>query len=266
MSLQPGTGELNAQLKCKPCKDFSLKLGPSLSPQGWALQATCTKAFPDGPTKLHWALRVRRRSLSLRLTLCRGGLRFNFPLELWPEAAGPLPVSELGLALAVWAVPPLGLRVLRGCWLAANSWLQAWRKTSTASAVVDEAEPAEAEEEAGGEAEEQRRLVAGEAQRRRSEEASVRGLEILSARYGDPALVAAPGPPGPGVVDVTDCLMAKVRRSRLAVSSAPKSTLLGFRDPRGASALEPPALCVRYRFGPGEYSRVFGDEEPVLLP
>jgi len=274
LSLQPGAREISAQLKCKPCKDFSLKLGPSLSPQGWALQATCTKAFHEGLTKLHWALRVRRRGLSLRLLVSRGGLRFNFPLELWPEASGPLPASELCLALALWAAPPLGIRALHSCWLAGRDLLRSWRGDLPAKEARRAAEAealAAAEATAAEEAaalEEQRRLVAGEAARRRAEEVAVRGLEILSARYGDPALVAAPGPPGPGVLDVTDCVMAKVRGSQLCISAAPKASLLGFGAPRpGApAAAGPPALHVRYLFGATEHSRLFGETEAVLLP
>lgn len=96
---------------------------------------------------------------------------------------------------------------------------------------------------------------------------AVAGLAVLAARYGDPDLAGVEGG-GAGVVDVTDCLMARVRNSRLHLSNAPKSTLLGFVDPRPAAQAQerPPVLFIRYRFGQTERERVFGDTDVVLLP
>lgn len=284
ISFQPGDGELTTQLKYKPSKDFSFKLGPSLSAQGWGLQATCTKVFADGLTKLHWAIRLRARSVSLRLTLCRCGLRFAFPLELWPEAAGPLPVRELGLALVLWTAAPASLQLLQ--WLtrvghcAASNLLLANEARTPPPPPQDDKLGSCAKETEGATPDmselaataadiacEQRLLIAGEAERRRSEEVARRGLEILAARYGDRDYVALEE--GCKILDVSNCLMARVRRSRLHLSGTSKGTLPGFYDPRGVGSCEgqaAPVLFIRYRFGGVEREQTFGDLEPVLLP
>lgn len=279
ISFQPGDGELTTQLKYKPSKDFSFKLGPSLSAQGWGLQATCTKAFADGLTKLHWAIRLRPRSVSLRLTFCRCGLRFAFPLELWPEAAGPLPARELGLALVLWTAPPASLRLFQ--WLArvghraASSlrWANEEDKFGSGAKETEEGASPDVSEQAAttaAMATEQRRLIASEAERRRSEEVARRGLEILAARYGDRDYVSLEDSNGGcRVVDVSNCLMARVRHSRLHLSGTSKGTLPGFHDPRGTAICEgqaAPVLFIRYRFGGVEREQTFGDLEPVLLP
>jgi len=283
ISFQPGDGELTTQFKYKPSKDFSFKLGPSLSVQGWGLHATCTKAFADGLTKLHWVIRVRARSVSLRLTFCRCGLRFAFPLELWPEAAGPLPAKELGLALLLWTAPPVSLRFFQ--WLTRVGYhvvkklLQASEEDQLgngASKTEEGASPdaRELAATAAAIAGEQRRLIAGEAERRRNEEVARRGLEILTARYGDRNFVSLEDSNGGcRAVDVSNCLMARVRHSRLHLSGSSKSTLPGFYHPHDAERSEgqaahqaAPVLFIRYRFGGIEREQTFGDLEPVLLP
>mmetsp|Transcript_132535 Transcript_132535/g.264495 ORF Transcript_132535/g.264495 Transcript_132535/m.264495 type:complete len:576 (+) Transcript_132535:56-1783(+) len=278
ISFQPGDGELTTQLKYKPSKDFSFKLGPSLSAHGWGLQATCTKAFTDGLTKLHWVIRLRARSVSLRLTFCRCGLRFAFPIELWPEVAGPLPARELGLALLLWTAPPASLRLLQ--WLtrvghhAASNFLRASKEDKLGSGARESGEGgfpdvSEMAATAAAMASEQRRLIASEAERRRSEEVARRGLEILAARYGDRNDVALKDSNGGcRVVDVSNSLMARVRHSRLHLSGTSKSTLPGFYNPRGTEGCEDqaPVLYIHYRFGGIEREQTFGDLEPVLLP
>ncbi|CAE8695518.1 unnamed protein product, partial [Polarella glacialis] len=71
LNLEEGTGDVGVQLKYKPVKGFSLKLAPSVSSRGWAVQATCSKSARDGLSKLHWALQVRQ----LR-SRCYGRLMF----------------------------------------------------------------------------------------------------------------------------------------------------------------------------------------------
>merc|ERR1712085_99937 len=104
------------------------------------------------------------------------------------------------------------------------------------------------------------------------------GLEIVRALHGRASAFAGGTAPAEaavsksGVLDVTTCLMAKVRRSRLSISDTSKASLMGFTDPGPADgrnqtdAEEARALYVQYRFGGVEHSRVFGDREAVLLP
>jgi len=270
LTMRPqGDGELSLQAKFKPAEDFSLRIAPSISPRGWAITVTCTKAFRDGLTKLQWALRVRRRSACVRLSLQRAGLRFVVPIDIWPETAGPLPAQELALALALWTLPPLGLRLIRELWLAGKSW-RAFRQTEPGTAKdpgCDEAESAKAAAAAAAQAsvaaaKEQRRLVSGEAARRRGEEELRQGLVILRAAYGDAEHVEDLDNRINSVIDVTDCLMAKVRQSQLHLSDAPKSSLLGFHEISGS----PSVLRIHYRYGRTEHTRTFKDKEPVLLP
>mmetsp|Transcript_158799 Transcript_158799/g.509044 ORF Transcript_158799/g.509044 Transcript_158799/m.509044 type:complete len:598 (+) Transcript_158799:119-1912(+) len=291
LNLQTGGGELGAQIKYKATRDFALKLQPSLSQNGWVVQVTCTKVVADDClTKLHWILRLRRRNAQVRLTLARAGLRFSMPIELWPDMAGPLPPADYAVVLAIWALPPLFLRLgwllfrgvrhfFRSKGAAASSDGGAADGFGAGGASAGAARAGEGDGEvdvgaiAAAEAQEQRRLVEREAARCRSREEGARGLEILRACYGEAAAAAsaAAGAPlraagaGPGAaVDVTDCLMAKVRQSRLYISDAPKYTLLGFYNPsQGGSA---PVLHIRYRFGGVEHERTFGDTEIVLLP
>lgn len=285
MTIQPGGAELGAQIKVKPSRDFSLKLAPTISQRGWALQVTCTKVVDaERLTKLQWVLRVRRRSLLLRLNLCRSGLRFSFPLELWPETGGKVPPVELAVALVVWGAAPL---VARGLSLSGQSLLQFLRRhgalrrtmngglgSSPKEAAQEEAEAALVADQraaaaaAAAAAREQRQLIEREALRKRSSEEAQHGLVILQARYGDPELVEGAGPDeatgvGVGVIDVTECLMARVSLSRLQISETPKASLLGFCNPRGRGSC---ALHIRYRFGGMEYARTFGDTEAVVLP
>lgn len=211
-------------------------------------------AFPSG-------------NVSLRLTVFRAGLRFAFPIELWPEAAGPLTLSEFGLAVAIWATPPLVLRLLRALGQAVIEATQGSSNTpevavdpgSSQSCAADRPSVA-----AAAAAREQQKLVAQEALRRRTEEAAHRGLEIVWAKYGDPKYVAEKGASCEGMVDVTDCIMAKVRQSQLHISNAPKSSLFGFYDPSDGAGS--PVLQICYRFGGVEYTHVFGNTEAVVLP
>lgn len=296
LRLQPGTGELGLQAKVKPSRDFSLTLAPALSARGWALNLDCSKKAADGLTKLHWVLNVRQRGLSLRFAVSRTGLRFAFPIELWPESAGPLPLQELSFAIALWALPPLVLRLVASLVVAVcrteaasstaeNAGSDDMGASATSAGGVALARGAAAAE-AESAAEEQRRLLAPVATRRRIEEAAQHGLEIICARYGDPQCV--PEAPvggaqleansarrriGYGAVDVTDCLMAKVRNSRLHLSDASKASLIGFHDLCGAgvsgtsdAAPVDPVLYVRYRFGGVEHTQTFQDTEAVSLP
>jgi len=186
LRLQPGTGEIGFQAKLKPSKDFSLTMCPAISPKGWLLTLDCSKSMRDGLSKLHWVLRLSRNSVSLRLGLSRAGLRFAVPLELWPESAGPLPLPELCLAVALWALPPLVLRLaVTGGSVLLGRWGGGY-KVGLASASSSSA-PATA---AAAAAEEQRQLLAPTALRRRQEEAARGGLEILCGRYGHPRHVA----------------------------------------------------------------------------
>lgn len=294
LHLRPGGGELGLVLKHKPDQGFSVKLEPSITSRGFTVQATCATAFRDGLTKLRWSLRLRQRHIQLRLALHRAGLRFVLPLDLWPESAGTVPPRELCLALVLWLLPPLGCRALCALWRAlppgepsppagaaaagavpcapgAPGAPPGPRPPEDATAAVESAAAAEAGQAEQDKAARQRRLVEREAARRRGEEAAQHGLEILCARYGAAGRVGASGTgPPAGVIDVTDCLMSKVRRSRLVISDTPKSSLLGFCDPRAggadASRRVPLALFVRYRFGGAEHERTFGDTEPMLLP
>lgn len=289
VNLQPGAGDVGAQLKYKPSKDFSMKLAPSLSHRGWTMQVTCTKVLDASAlTKLHWILRVRRRSVQVRLTLCRTGLRFSLPLDLWPESAGPLPLGELAILTAFWVAPPMVLNLLQTLGRGVYRAVQARRPKSSEAASKGQQEAPGSSGEPGGDpgqaeqvhsvglhshqavmatAREQRQLVEREAARRRSSEVAQRGLEVTSAMYGDPAHVASPGAAAaPGVIDVTDCLMARVRQSRLHISGAPKSSLLGFCNPVPGRTGRSPLLHIRYRFGGIEYARTFGDTDVVVLP
>lgn len=249
--LQPDSGELGVMFKYKPVKGFSLKLCPTISTrQGLGLQVTCTKASRDTLSKLHWALQVRHASLGLRLTLCRCGLRFVMPLELWSEASGPLSTPDLALALAIWAVPPFILSVLRAGWLAMHGWVKdLWSKESPASA---ENGSSDVQEDVSA----QRQVLSPEATKRRREEEAINGLVILEAHYGG---VSGDAPE----IDVTECLMARVRQSQLQLSNTPKSTLLGFgRHEAGGAA----RLTIQYRFGGQIYTRSFGETDVVILP
>lgn len=292
LDLQPGVGDLAVQLKYKPSQGFSVKVAPSVSQRGWALLVTCTKVVDtQGLTKLYWVLRVRRRSLLVRLGIRRSGLRFSLPLELWPEAAGPLPLQEAALLATFWVVPPVALRLLRLGLLHYFRWPRARSRVAGGDGGKETGEPCAAEEAtaAAGEqqaeaaaaaaAAEQRRLVEREATRRRVAEAASQGLEIVWAKYGDLSLAVKEGPAELGVIDVTGCLMAKVRESRLLISDRPKSALLGFcvppPRPLPASAggvtaqscqLRARVLHVVYRFGGAIHARTFGDTEAVVLP
>lgn len=262
LSMAEDQGELGFQLKYKAIKGFSLRLGPSISHTGVALQASCSSASSDGLTKFKWSLRVRPRGASLKLILSRCGLRFAIPLELWPEGAGPLPWPELGLAVAIWLAPPLVLRMLRPiagvCGLSRRP-----------VATVDD--PGR---EAAAEAAAARKLMSRDAARQRTSEEAINGLVIIQAKYGDPACATIFGPlvASEAVLDVTDCLMAKVRGSKLQISDAPKSSLLGFHRvfPVPGAALPDvtlqPVLHVWYSFGGLQYSRSFGERDILLLP
>eukprot|EP00435_Cladocopium_sp_Y103_P027322 s2_g6.t1 len=256
--LQPDSGEVGVMFKYKPVKGFSLKLCPTLSRQGLGLQLTCTKASRDTLSKLHWALQVRHASLGLRLTLCRCGLRFVVPLELWSEASGPLCAPDLALALAIWAVPPFILSVLRGGWLAVRGWVKdLWPKESPPSATNGSSDVQQ-------DVSAQRHVLSPEAAKRRREEEAINGLVILEAHYGGNAGDGGNGngPAGPEI-DVTECLMARVRQSQLQLSNTPKSTLLGFgRHEAGVAA----RLTIQYRFGGQIYTRSFGETDVVILP
>lgn len=268
LNFEPGEGELGLQLKYKPVKGFSLQLAPALSMQGPVIQATCTSLVgDDGLSKLSWALKVRPYGATLRLTFSRCGLRFGLPIEVWSESAGPLPAADLGLALALWAVPPFAFQVLRQTALALHAVL--FPKAAGKAAGIPEGEQSAAAEEQA--AREYRLAIQREASRRKAAEEADRGLVILDAKYGDPVQACRVGPAGPLCIDVTSCLMAKIRHSQLRISDAPKSTLLGFFDPRRRGGLnggggEPPALHIRYRFGTHDYERTFSETQPVLLP
>ncbi|CAE7840320.1 unnamed protein product [Symbiodinium sp. CCMP2592] len=259
VDLQPGAGEVGCTFKYKPVKGFSMKVSPTLSRQGAAVQLICTKASADALTKLHWSLQVRAHGLALRLTLCRCGLRFVFPLELWSEASGPVPAAELGLAMLLWAAPPFVLRLLH----TSVALISAQFSKAFAAPQKDEP-PASSEEDAHkAEAFRQRAFLTGEAARRRKEEEDVNGLVILSAHYGSKAAMQNGLKHGlseaKGVIDVTNCLMAKVRHSQLQISSAPKSTLLGFGRPEEDGA--DPVLHISYRFGGADFGRSFGEHD-----
>lgn len=289
LNLQPGGGEISAQAKYKASRDFSVKLLPSISQQGWMLQVICAKMLDaERLTKLHWVLRLRRRSVMVRLTLMRSGLRFSIPLELWPEAAGPLPAQEMAFLLALYAAPPLLLRLLFASGKTFMRLVQGRKAATNTPSAEDAAAKAQAEAAAERDAvaaaavraAEQRQLIEREAQRRRSTEVAQHGLEIVRSLYGPASAFAGGRAPAAdavlpaGVQDVTDCLMAKVRRSRLSISGTSKASLLGFHDPgaddgRGGRMPDPNqglTLFVSYRFGGVEHSRIFDDLEPVLLP
>lgn len=275
LNMDQGQCDLGVQLKYKPAKGFSLRLAPSISRNGWALQATCTKAASDGLTKLQWAVRVRARGATLKLMVTRCGLRFVLPLELWPESAGPLPLPELGLAVTLWALPPLVLRGLYLLWESAFALRAVWLRcpNSQVGSQADEDRALAAAKEAF----EQRQLLGREASRRRVEEEANGGLVILLAQYGDAAQVGLRRPLASAVakaqdgavLDVTDCLMAKVRNSKLHISDAPKSTLLGFHNVGGIESESnnaQPMLHIWYTFGGIQHSRAFGNRDIVLLP
>lgn len=250
--LQPESGEVGLMFKYKPVKGFSMKVSPSISRQGFGVQIICTKASSDALSKLHWALQVRTGGLGLRLTLYRCGLRFVIPVELWTEASGPLSATDIGLALAIWAAPPFVISLLRSGWLALS---RLW--ATSADAAPKAAATEKLQEEAGT----QRMLVADEARRRRKDEEAMNGLVILEALYGTSSPPSSEE--GADNVDVTDCLMARVRQSQLQLSNAPKSTLLGFgHHQAGDSAV----LTIRYRFGGLTYTRSFGEKDVVILP
>eukprot|EP00434_Breviolum_minutum_P008423 symbB.v1.2.007435.t1/scaffold454.1/size202171/9 len=220
--LQADSGEVGVMFKYKPVKGFSMKLCPTLSRQGLGVQLTCSKASRDALSKLHWALQVRSASLGLRLTLCRCGLRFVVPVELWSEASGPLSATDVAVALAIWAAPPFIISVLRGGWLALHGWVKdMWASKEVPTSTANGSDMQQ-------DAIRQRQVMSSEASKRRREEEAVNGLLILEALYG--------------AEDVTDCLMARVRRSQLQLSNAPKSTLLGFGGHQAS-------LKIRYRFG-----------------
>ncbi|CAE8702419.1 unnamed protein product, partial [Polarella glacialis] len=115
---------------------------------------------------------VRARGLSLRLTFARCGLRFVLPLELWPEAAGPLPASELCLAMLLWAAPPLLIRVLRGGYLTLREAMSSKQASIPPKAKL-QGDGAGAAGVEMAEALEQRALVSREAARRRAEEEAI---------------------------------------------------------------------------------------------
>ncbi|CAE8619204.1 unnamed protein product, partial [Polarella glacialis] len=216
---------------------------------------------------------VRARGLSLRLTFARCGLRFVLPLELWPEAAGPLPASELCLAMLLWAAPPLLIRVLRGGYLTLREAMSSKQASIPPKAKL-QGDGAGAAGVEMAEALEQRALVSREAARRRAEEEARNGLVILFATYGEKPTDEDSVLRGSSVLDVTDCLQARVRQSQLHISDAPKATLLGFcrlaSQGDAASGLSEivseAVLQISYRFGAIEYSRTFGDRDPVILP
>eukprot|EP00747_Dinoflagellata_sp_TGD_P183805 gnl/TRDRNA2_/TRDRNA2_38954_c0_seq1.p1 gnl/TRDRNA2_/TRDRNA2_38954_c0~~gnl/TRDRNA2_/TRDRNA2_38954_c0_seq1.p1 ORF type:complete len:582 (+),score=80.45 gnl/TRDRNA2_/TRDRNA2_38954_c0_seq1:154-1899(+) len=286
VAMRPAGGELGASAKYKPSRDFSLKVEPSLSTSsGLTVGLICTKSLGDELTKLQWALRLRARGLSARFTFNRAGLRFAIPIELWCEAAGPVPPSQLGLAVALWAAPPFAIRSLSQlggmlCSLVRKLLALGTRSTRTEStAKTAEAREEGADLDAQGmtsvSAQEQQGLIRREAERRRSEETACRGLEIVCARFGDPLHVCDKhDSTGSRVIEVTDCLMAKVRRSQLYISTAPKSSLLGFYDPvacsdgqgNKADSSSRSVLWIHYRFGGRDYRRTFQDCEAVLLP
>eukprot|EP00927_Polykrikos_kofoidii_P055657 TRINITY_DN49873_c0_g1_i1.p1 TRINITY_DN49873_c0_g1~~TRINITY_DN49873_c0_g1_i1.p1 ORF type:complete len:600 (-),score=83.50 TRINITY_DN49873_c0_g1_i1:331-2130(-) len=300
LSFHPtGNMELGGIIKYKPDARFSVKLQPAITSRGFALQATCCKSSRDKLTKLHWNIAIHLQGVSLKLTLFRSGLRFALPLQLWPESAGPLPARELGLALALWAMPPLVLRCMRAIWVSLlKSLVGTDGKQVAESAALWAAAEVDAKKVV---AREQQRLMADEAERRRCVEAAQQGLEILAGWYGDPGAVLAAarqqrssasaetafsaasphsqattavGTMGAGhaaIINVADALMAKVRKSRLHLSDASKSTLLGFCDPRPHSAFANSSegalvLFIRYRFGCVEHERTFGDADVVVLP
>ncbi|CAJ1394580.1 unnamed protein product [Effrenium voratum] len=259
--LQPGVGEVGFRFKYKPVKGFSLKLSPTVARQGPGLQMTCSKASRDGLTKLHWALNVRLRGLGLRLTICRCGLRFVLPLEIWAESDGPLPASELAMAATLWAAAPFVISLLRQGWLFLSNLNSDQGSDSSAKDAKDDLA---VQQEAAG----QRALLAEEAARRRKEEEAVNGLMILSATYG--AAIQTPaealGRRSDGVgkrVDVTPCLMARVKNSSLQLSDAPKSRLLGFGPTEAGDAA---VLEIHYQFGGRSYTQSFGEHEVVMLP
>mmetsp|Transcript_10094 Transcript_10094/g.22343 ORF Transcript_10094/g.22343 Transcript_10094/m.22343 type:complete len:601 (-) Transcript_10094:54-1856(-) len=303
LNVQGGGGEIGFTAKYKKPKKFSCKIQPALSTRGWSVEVTCTRLLGvDRLTKLYWVLRIRRRSALIRLGLARSGLRFSFPLELWPETMGPVGVLDQAIFSLLYSLPPLCCRF---GWLAYLSWsrrraAKASKKTTAAASssaaqqadggAQEEGEEEDAAASAQNEQElarrtaaaEQRALLAGEAAKRRSTEAACNGLEIVRAFYGHPDAVRETSLPAgrEDVIDVTDCLMAKVRNSSLQISSAPKSTLLGFYyaserpgDPGLSSSSAPPPaptvlpiLHVVYKFGGVEHSRSYQDTESFILP
>eukprot|EP00929_Paragymnodinium_shiwhaense_P089863 TRINITY_DN50064_c0_g1_i1.p1 TRINITY_DN50064_c0_g1~~TRINITY_DN50064_c0_g1_i1.p1 ORF type:complete len:563 (+),score=59.28 TRINITY_DN50064_c0_g1_i1:89-1777(+) len=264
LRMQPRRGgELSMFAKVKPVAGVSVKAMPTVSAQGCAVELICSKALADGLTKVKWILRVRRNGLALKLTFARAGLRFTFPLELWPEAAGPVPAAEYCSVLLLWALPPLlaravysGYDIIRNIWFGSKQ-----RSVKAVGTDADSWRPS-----ASATSSQQRRMVQRDADRRRTHEEAAGGLEVLCARYGDAAVIDNEGATSREVIDVTACLMAKVRDSRLEIGAAPKSSLIGFCDPRSDASRPPPRLYIRFRYGGVEYSRTFSDTEAVVLP
>jgi len=256
-SVQKDNIELSGRGKWKPRGDFSLVVSPSASiARGLACEVSCSQKLDDSLTKLRWSMMIRRCSFSMRLMLRRTGTRFTIPLELWPDAAGPIPVETLLCLIALWAAPPFLMRVARELWKRYNPQVEGKKELGPSSNGYPASEAQAASD--------QRQMIVREAARRRDEELAAEGLVILEARYGHPEHVAS-GIDHRHTIDVGEALMAKVRHGRLCISSAPKSSLLGFWDPcQGQDAS--PELFVRYRYGLVEYTSKFADTDPVHLP
>lgn len=268
LELSRGDLQIGSQFKYKATKDFNLKIAPSLGLSGWTVEAICSKALDEGLTKLSWALRLRRQSAQVRITLARSGLRFSMPIELWPNSAGPITLIDYFIFFAAWALPPFAFKLgwllyrgVRGMWLDKAAIADSAEKVNPNGRNVGGG-PDEPAAVAVTIASEQRLMVQRDATRNRSLEETQNGLVITLARYGTANTVSGACS---SAIDVTDCLMAKVRRSRLHISDAPKSTLLGFNVP-DASAAGPQVLYVRYRFGGVEQEQTFGDTAVVMLP
>lgn len=252
--------ELSTRGKWKPRGDFSLAVSPSASiTRGLACEVSCSQKLDDGLTKLRWSMMIRRQSFTMKFMLRRTGTRFTLPLELWPSAAGPIPVRILLGLMAVWAAPPFVARLARELWQWHHPQLEGKKvNASREDGSINGSASFRAQ------AADQRQMIVREASRRRDEEVAAKGLVIVEARYGHPAHVAS-GVDHRHTIDVGDALMAKVRRGRLCISSAPKSSLLGFWNPcQGQDAL--PELFVRYRYGCVEYTSRFCDTDAVHLP
>jgi len=245
--------ELTSQLKYKPCENFSVTIAPTFSFRGWTVNLGVSKTLHKGLTKLQWAFQFRRCNATLKFSLRRSGVRFNFPIELWPSTAGLLPLPEFGLASALWMLPPLMFRIAHLIALNVRRPKEkikppSPRDTSDAAVVSSR----------------ERELIKHEAQCRYNEETACKGLVIMSALYGDPEAIKS-GENLSSIIDVTNCLMARVHHSRMNISSVPKSSLLGFHNlclPHGKK----PVLVVRYIYGEVVYEQTFANTDALSLP
>ena len=232
--MSSGEITLGGKLKYMVSDKLELHVGPSFSSAvGVSFDLAVQTELPplveeqEGafPTLFTWQISVGYpQNLTLGVKVARGGFNFNFPIEL-PEAETKW---ALIAALTLWTLTPLVVGLAK----------KNWSKTHV--------EPVTDEEHTEGDSE--RASIQLEAAERKAQEEASHGLVIVNAKYAQD-------------LDVTDVLMARVRKSTLTLSSTSKSTLLGFRYPTSGHDLE-----ITYKYGDMEYHRVFKDSDVVILP